>query len=184
MRKLIATLSDKKKYILHHAMCIQQGLKIDRIYKVVKFNQAPFLKQYIEFNSAHCKVARNTFEEMFFKMMNNAVFGKTMEDVRKRVGVSLAHTQNRLRQLVNKTSFKRLEIYKEDLVAVENANTKILLNKPIYVGQSILDLSKVIMYNFHFNVIRKKYKSNATLLFTDTDSPCYEIKTSCLYTDL
>lgn len=116
--------------------------------------------------------------------MNNSVFGKTMENLRKRVDIQLVHHQKRLSKLSAKPGFKSCKIFNEDLASVELTKSKLVLNRPIYVGFSILELSKVLMYEFHYNYIKKKYGGRAALCFTDTDSLCYDISTEDVYVDM
>ena len=117
------------------------------------------------------------FEKDFFKLMNNSVFGKTMENVRNMVDIRLVNDEKKWNKLAQKHNFKSATIFSENLVAVHMKRTSIKLNKPVYLGMSILDISKTLMYDFHYNYIKPKYGENAKLLFTDTDSLCYEIKT-------
>lgn len=116
--------------------------------------------------------------------MNNSVFGKTMENLRKRVDIQLVHNKKRLLKLSAKPGFKSFQIFNNDLASVELSKQKLILNRPIYVGFSILDLSKVLMYDFHYNYIKKRYEDFASLCFTDTDSLCYDISTDDLYEDM
>ena len=116
--------------------------------------------------------------------MNNSVFGKTMENIRNRVDVRLVTEEKELEKLVKKPNFDGVNIFTKGLVAVHMKKTTIKLNKTIYLGMSILDLSKTLMYNFHYNYIKPKYGNNVSLLFTDTDSLCYEIKTKDFYKDI
>ena len=104
--------------------------------------------------------------------MNNAVFGKTMENLRKRRIVELVNNQSKAWKLTSKPSFHAFRIINEDLVAIHMRKQKLYLNRSIYVGFSILDLSKTLMYDFHYNYMKTKYGPNAQLLFTDTDSLC------------
>ena len=124
------------------------------------------------------------FEKDFFKLMNNAVFGKTMENVRNRVNVKLVTNENALNKLVKKSNYKGVNTFHENLVAVHMEKTTVKLNKPIYLGMSILDLSKTLMYRFHYDYVKPKYGDNANLLFTDTDSLCYEIRTKDFFKDI
>lgn len=107
-----------------------------------------------------------------------------MENVRKRVDVKLVTDSSKFVKLTSKPTFVSRKIFNEDLVAVHNKKEQLTLNKPAYVGMCILDLSKTVMYDFHYNYIKKRYKSKAQLLFTDTDSLCYEIQTEDIYADL
>jgi len=108
--------------------------------------------------------------------MNNSVFGKTMENLRNRVNIELVTNENRLNKLSSKPTYVNSKIFNQDLVAVHTKKEKLLLDKPSYVGMCILDLSKTHMYDFHYNYIKKKYP-DSQLLFTDTDSLFYHIKT-------
>jgi hypothetical protein len=128
-------------------------------------------------------VSKNAFEKNFFKLMNNSIYGKTMENIRKRVDVKLVSTQEDLIKLVASPCFQSQRIMNPCLVAVKKKKEVITLSKPCYVGMSILDLSKTLMYDFHYNTIKKEYENNAKLLFTDTDSLMYEIKTDDVYKD-
>ena len=154
-------------------------MKVAKIHRVLVFQQSPWLKSYIDFNTAKRKHAANDFEKDFNKLMNNSVFGKTIENFRKRVNVKLVNDKTKLSKLIASQSFDAFRIFSEDLAAVNMKKTKLYLNRPIYVGFTILDLSKVLMYEFH-----SKYDRNAKLLFTDTDSLCYEIKTNDVYEDM
>jgi len=159
-------------------------MKLDNIHRVLRFNQSPWLKTYIDFNTAKRKNACNDFEKDFFKLMNNSIFGKTMENLRKRVNVKLVRNVDKIRKLTSSPLYDSVKIFYEGLVAVNMRKPSLYLNRPIYVGFSILDLSKTFMYNFHYNYIKYKYNDNATLLFTDTDSLCYDIKTDDIYQDM
>ena len=116
--------------------------------------------------------------------MNNAVFGKTMENVRKRMRYDLVTDKKRFQKLVNDVTFKGHDHISENLVGVSRSKNRVVLDKPIIVGFSILELSKVLMYDFHYNVMKKKYGNKIKLLFTDTDSLCYEIETEDFYKDV
>ena len=184
--KLIQTLRDKKEYVLHYRnlqLYLDLGLKIKKIHRVLKFNQSPWLKQYIDFNTEKRKHAKNSFEKDFFKLMNNSVFGKTMENLHKRVDVRLVTDAKKLDKLTSKPTFVSSKICNENLMAVHKLKENLTLNRPAYVGMCILDLSKTLMYNFHNNYIRKKYGDRAKLLFTDMDSLTYEIKARDVYKD-
>ena len=128
--------------------------------------------------------ANNNFEKDFFKLMNNSVFGKTMENIRNRVDIKLVNDREKAKKLTAKPNFKHLNIFCEELIAVHMKRTELKFDKPVYLGMCILDLSKTIMYEFHYNYIKKKYGDRAKLLFTDTDSLKYEIKTEDFYKDI
>ena len=184
--KLIPTLSNKEKYVLHYRnlqLYLDLGLKVNKVHRVLEFNQSPWLKQYIQFNTLKRTQAKNSFEKDFFKLMNNSVFGKTMENIRKRVDVRLVTDEKKLLKMASKPTYVSSKIFNENLVAVHKIKETLTLNRPAYVGMCILDLSKTLMYDFHYNYIKEKYGDKAKLLFTDTDSLTYEIETEDVYRD-
>ena len=184
--KLIPTLSNKEKYVLHYRnlqLYVDLGFKVSKVHRVLEFNQSPWLKQYIAFNTEKRKNAKNAFEKEFFKLMNNSVFGKAMENIRKRVDVRLVTDEKKLLKLTSKPTYVSCKIFNENLVAVHKIKETITLNRPAYVGMSILDLSKTLMYDFHYKYIKKNYGEKAMLLFTDTDSLTYEIEANDVYRD-
>ena len=186
VHKLIPTLSNKEKYVLHYRnlqLYLDLGLKLKKVHRVLEFNQSPWLKQYIDFNTQKRTQAKNSFEKDFFKLMNNSVFGKTMKNIRKRVDVRLVTSKEKLSKLSSKPTYVSSKIFNENLVAVHKIKETLTLNRPAYVGMCILDLSKTLMYDFHYNYIKSKYGDKAKLLFTDTDSLTYEIETKDVYRD-
>ena len=186
VHKLIPTLADKQNYVLHYRnlqLYLNLGLKLKKVHRVLEFNQSPWLKQYIDFNTQKRTNAKNSFEKDFFKLMNNSVFGKTMENLRKRVDVRLVTDKEKLLKLASKPTYVSCKIFNENLVAVHKIKETLTLNRPAYVGMCILDLSKTLMYDFHYNYIKNKYGDKAKLLFTDTDSLTYEIETEDAYQD-
>ena len=116
--------------------------------------------------------------------MNNSVFGKTCENLKKRTNIKLVNNEKTMKKLCAKPSFKSFKIFNEHLTAVHMSQPSILLNRPAYVGFVVLDVSKILMYRFHYNVIKKRYGDKAILLFTDTDSLCYLILTDDIYQDM
>ena len=186
VHKLITTLNKKEKYILHYRnlqLYLSLGLKLKKVHRVLQFNQSPWLKKYIDFNTNKRTLSKNDFEKNFFKLMNNSVFGKTMENLRKRVNVRLVTDKEKLLKLSSKPSYVSSKIFNENLVAVHKIKETLLMNRPAFVGACILDLSKTFMYDFHYNYIKCKYGDKAKLLFTDTDSLTYEIETPDAYAD-
>ena len=115
--------------------------------------------------------------------MNNSVFGKTMENLRKRVDVKRVTTDKKLDKLTSKPTYVSSKIFNENLMAVHKIKKVLILNRPAYVGMCIIDLSKTLMYDFHYNYIKNKYGDRAKLLFTDTDSLTYEIEAEDVYMD-
>ena len=122
--------------------------------------------------------------KIFFKLMNNSVFGKTMENIRNRVDIRLVTNKKDAKKLISKPTYKNRTIFCESLIAFEMKKEKLVFDKPVYLGMSILDLSKTLMYDFHYNYIKPKYDERADLLYTDTDSLIYEIEPEDLYQDI
>ena len=187
VEKLIPNLWDKEKYIVHHEnlkLYLELGLKVKKIHRGIKFREEPWMRSYIELNTSLRTKGKNDFEKDFFKLMNNSVFGKTMENIRNRVDVKLVNNRGAAEKLSAKPNFEKATIFDEGLVAIHMKRTKLTFNKPVYCGMAILDLSKSLMYDFHYGYILPKYGKNQKLLFTDTDSLCYEIETEDFYKDI
>ena len=187
VEKLIPNLWDKEKYIVHHEnlkLYEELGLKMKKIHRGIRFREEPWMKSYIELNTKLRANGKNDFEKDFFKLMNNSVFGKTMENIRNRVDVKLVSKRKKAEKLAAKPNFEHLTIFDENLVAIHMKRTKLTFNKPVYCRMAILDISKSLMYYFHYDYILPKYGKNQKLLFTDTDSLCYEIQTEDFFKDI
>ena len=185
--KLIPTLNNKEKYVIHYKtllQCLELGMKVNKIYAGIEFKEDEWMKPYIDKNTELRKVAGNDFEKDFFKLGNNSVFGKCMEDETKRCKVELVTEVKRFKKLACKKNFKRPKVFTNNLISVHMANTNVTITKPIYVGATVLDTSKIPMYNFHYNYIKKTYGSNAKLLDIDTDGVKYHIRTKDVYKDM
>ena len=184
--KLILNVMDKEKYVVHIKAlqyCLNKGMKLKQIHRVVKFKQRSWLKPWIDFNTGKRKEAKSDFEKDMFKLMNNAVYGKTMENVRNHIDFELVSTQERMQKCINSPTYKNSHIINDELVGVAKIKNELLLNKPIYVGMSILDLSKVHMYSFFYDVLKAKYEKNIRLIYTDTDSYVLQTFTEDIYED-
>lgn len=190
VQKLLLTLYDKKKYVLDYRMlklALKHGLELKKVHKILKFKQTPWIKSYIELNIELRKAARNEFEKEFFKLLINAIFGKTMENLRLRVDIKLVHSwEGRWggRMLIARPNFKTFKIFDDDLATIELKRTNILMNRPIIVGMCILELSKVTMYKFLYDFLKPKYQENVRVAYTDTDSFILLIKTPNFYKDM
>ena len=140
---LVLNVMDKQKYVLHISALkfyLQHGLKLKKAHRAISFDQAHFLKPFIEFNTEKRKQANNDFEKDLFKLVNNSVYGKTMENIRKHGDFELVNTAERFQKLVNKPTYKHRHIINDELVIVEKDKQTIELNKPIYMGMSIYSL--------------------------------------------
>ena len=187
VEKLISNLNNKTSYVLHYKnlkLYESLGMKVTKIHRGIRFEESPWLKSYIDLNTSLRARATNEFEKDFFKLMNNAVFGKTMENIRNRVDIQLVNNKMKAKKLAAKPNYMHCTIFDENLVAIHMKKTKLVFNKPVYLGMCILDLSKTLMYDFHYNYIKTKYGPKAKLLFTDTDSLAYEIETKDFYKDI
>ena len=185
--KLISSFHTKKNYVVHYKNLkhyLQEGLILKKVHRGIKFYQSCWMEPYITKNADLRKVAKNDFEKDFFKLMNDSVFGKTIENIRKRQNVILVDDRKKDIKLSAKPNFDRATIFDEHLVAVHMKKTEVYFNKPIYVGQAILHLSKTLMFDFHHNFIRKRYGDKAELLMTVTDSLVYHIQTEDFYLDI
>ena len=151
-------------------MYLSLGIKLSKIHRILKFKQCDWLKKFVDFNTEKIKNTANKFEESFFKLMINNVFGKTMENLRKRINAELINNAKDYVKYVSRPSFIQ-KIFNKIFVVVHRVKPVLILNKPIYLGFSILELSKSLMYEFHYKYIKNKF--DAKLLFTDTDSLVY-----------
>ena len=191
VKKLIPNLGDKEKYVLHHENLKQYeslGLKIKKIHRGIKFEESRWLEKYIVLNTGLRTSIANEFEKDFFKLMNNSVFGKTMENIRNMVNIKLVNDEvndeEQAEKLAAKPNFDHCNIFCEDLIAIHMKKTKLVFDKPVYLGMCILDISKTLMYDFHYNYVKQKYEDKAKLLFTDTNSLMYEIETEDFHKDI
>ena len=187
VEKLICHFKPRKNYVVHYRnlrQYLELGMRITAVHRGISFYQSSWMEPYIRKNTELRKTAANSFEKDFFKLMNNSVFGKTIENIRKKQNIELVDNRKKAVKLSSRPNFDRATIFDKHLIAVHMKKTEVYFNKPVYVGQAILDLSKTLMFDFHYNYIKKKYKDKAELLFTDTDSLMYQIKTDDFYKDI
>ena len=185
--KLISSFLPKKNYVLHYKSLkqyLEKGMILKKVHRGIEFYQSKWMKLYIDKNTEFRKNAKNDFEKDFFKLMINSIFGKTIENIRKRQNVELVDDRKKALKFSSKANFDRATIFDEHLVAVHMKKTEVYFNKPILVGQAILDISKTHMYDFQYNYIKKNYGDKAELLMTDTDSLMYLIQTDDVFKDI
>lgn len=195
--KLIASLYDKFKYVIHYVHlkeCLKNGLVLKKIHRVLTFRQENFLQKYIDLNTQLRQASSSSFEKNLFKLMNNAIFGKTIENRRKQVNIKLATTWNDKKNktnkhlsaanLIAKPNFKNITIFSKNFVAIHLSPEKLNLDRPIYIGFTVLEYAKQHLFKFHYDYIKNKYKNKARLCYTDTDSLLYFIKTKDIYQDM
>ena len=180
VEKLICSIDDKEKYVIHIRalkQALNHGLKLKKVHGVIKFKQNAWLKPYIDMNPELRKKTQNEFEKNFFKLMNNSVFGKTMGNVRNHRDIKLITTDKRRKQLVSEPNYHSHKKFSEHLMAIEMKKTRVKMIKRLYLGMSILDISKTLMYKFWYDYIEPKYGNKVKLCYTDTDSFIINIKT-------
>ena len=185
-KKLVCNLYDKKSYVVHIRslkQALNHGLILKKVHIVIQFNQEAWLKPYIGMNTELRKQAKNDFEKYFFKLMNNAVFRKTVENVGKHRNIKLVTTEKRRNQVVSEPNYHTTKWFSENLLAIEMKKTKVKMNKPVYLGFSILEISKTLMYEFWYDYMKPKYGDNVKLCYMDTDSFIMHIKIVDFYKD-
>ena len=184
--KLVCNLPNKKKdvHIRSLKQALNHGLKLKKVHRIIEFNQEAWLKPYIDMNTELRKIAKNDFEEDFFKLMSNAVFGKTMENVRKHRDIKLVTADKKISKLVSEPNYHTSNYISKNLSIIEMKRTKVKMNKPVYLGLSILEISKILMYEFWYDYMKPKYGGNVKLCYMDTDSFIMNIKTEDFYKDI
>ena len=185
--KLIPNLKNKTDYFVHYELLdfyLKNGCVLKSISKILQFDQAPIMNDYIDKNTNLRKEAKNDFETSLYKACNNQLYGKSMECLRKRCDVEIITNKERARKVVNSPNFERSMVINDNTLAMLKNKNKLLLNKHIQVGFAILELSKLLLYKFHYNYVKNKFGDNIDLVYSDTDSLVYDIRTEDLYADI
>ena len=177
--KLGCNLYDKRSYVVH-IRSLKQALD----HKLIQFNQEECLKEYLDMNTELLKLARDDIEKDFFKLINNPVFGKTMENVRKHRDIKLVTTGKRRNQLVSEPNCHTIKYFSENLIAIKMKKINVKMNKLVYLGLSILEISKTLMYKFWYDYIKPDYQKNSKKCYMDPDSFIINIKTEDVYEDV
>ena len=187
-KKLILDLLAKKNYKIYYKNLqyyMKLGIKITKIHKILTFDEKPFLKEYIDLNTNLRKEAKNDLEKDLFKLMNNAIFGKSMENVLNRSNIKLINNDpEKLLKLIRQPNFQHAYQISDKLCLVESKPIKTVFDKPIYIGACILETSKLHMYKFWYDYLKNKYNDNVELIYTDTDSLIIHVETDDIYKDM
>ena len=181
--KLVCSLHDKENYPVHILtlkQALNHGLKLTKVHRVAEFTQEDWLKPYIDMNNKLRKNAKNDLEKDFFKLMKNLVFGKTMDNVRNHRYIRVVTSDKRRSILASEPNYHSSKYISKDLMIMEIRKVEVKMNKPICLGQAILDISKTLMYEFWDDYIKLKYGDKAGLCYMDTDSFVMYIKTRFL----
>ena len=154
------------------------------MHRVIQFKPKAWLKVYIDMNTELRESAKKEFEKNFFKLMNNSAFGKTMENVRNQRDIKVVISDKRRKWLVSEPNYHSHKKLSDHLMAIEMKKTGVKMTKPLYLGMPILDISKILMYEFWYDYINPKYGDRAKLCYTDTDSFIIYIKTEDFFEDI
>ena len=179
--KLIATVQQKKYGVNISTLkqTLKHGLKLKKVHRAIEFNQSNWLKLYIDKNTGLRKKAKYEFEKDFFKLMNNIIFGNMIENIRKRWEIKLFYIfrEERRKKVVSEPNYASCTTFSDHLTTIEMRKTNILMDKPIMIGQALLDKGKELMYSFWYGYLKPKYKDKINLLYMDTDSFAIEVET-------
>ena len=188
VEKLVPNLYYKLKYVIHVKplkQALKHGLAIEEIHRAIEFKQSAWMREYIDFNTRLRTAAKNDFEKDFYKLMNNSMFRKTMENIRKHRSIKLVNNEEEYLKNAMKPNFKSGTLLGHNLMGCEMGKVRVVMNKPVYLGQAILDLSKTIMYEFHYDYMKLKYPDDELkLCYMDTNSLIYSINTEDFYKDI
>lgn len=186
--KLTSTFLDREKIVLHALnlqLYIQLGMKIKKIFRVIKFEQKPIMKKWVDFCTEKRSQSTNNFTKNFWKLMVNSVYGKTIESITNRKQVKIVKDPSVFSFLITRPNYDRHIIINKDLVIVLLNPESINVDKPYYIGFSILEISKFIMYDFFYNILRPYFGvEGVNLLYSDTDSLALNIRTTNIIKDL
>ena len=178
VQKLVPHLMARQNYVIHYRnlkFYLEEGMQLKNIHKVLQFKQSRWLSPYIKKNQDLRAAATSEFEKNQPKLYNNAIYGKTCENQKKRSDIKLVNTKEACKRLLEKPQLKGFKIFSDNLAAIDLRKVQAKIDKPFYVGFTVLELSKLHMYKFHYRYIKKKFGAKAQLLFTDTDSLMYHI---------
>ena len=179
VQKLVPHLMVRKNYMIHYRnlrFYLEEGMKLTAIHMVLQFNQSKWLAPYIQKNTDLRAQAKTDFDKNQYKLYNNAIYGKTCENQKRRTDIRLVNSKAKCKRLVEKPHMKGFRIFSDNLAAIDLRKVNAQIDKPFYVGFVVLELSKLHMYNYHYRYIKKRFGNKAKLLFTDTDSLMYHVE--------
>ena len=185
--KLVADVYDNEGYAVHVLalkQALNHGLVLEKAYEVISFRQEAWLRPYIEMNTMLRAQAKNDFEEDYFKLKNNSAYGKTMENIRKHRDIYIVNNDKKRSILASEPNFYATKYISDDLLVMELKKRELYMNKPIYLGQAILDISKTLMYEFWYDYIKPLYGDRVKLNYKDTDSFVMLVNTEDIYADI
>ena len=185
--KLVCTVQDKENYVVHIRaleQALNHGLILKQAHEVIEFRQEAWLKPYIDINTEFRQEAKNQFEKDFFKLMINSMFGKTMENVRNHRDIKLVTTNKQRNKFASEPNYHSTKYISKDLLIMEMKKTEVKMNKPMYLGQAVLDNSKTLMHEIWYDYLKPKYGDKVKLCYMDTDSFVIYVETEDFYKDI
>ena len=174
VKELVPNLMNKNNYMIYYRnlqQFVEFEKKLMKIHRILKFKQSDWMRPYIDFNTQKIKITSNEANNNFFKLMNNLLYGKTMENLRKRIKIRVVKNSKYFIKYTSRPTCVNWKAFENNLVAIHEKKTFLTLNKPLYVGFTVLETSKWEI--FYYNFMIRKF--NIELLFTDTDSLCYDL---------
>ena len=187
VKKLVCNVTDKENYSIHIValkQALNHGLKLIRVHSVISFRQEAWLKLYIGLNTELRKNAKNEFEKDFYKLEINFIYGKNVQNDRKHRDIKLVTAEYERNKLASEPNYHSTKYMSKQLLVMEMKKTEVKINKPIYLGQAVLDLTKTLMFEFWYGYLKPMYDDKIRLCYTDTDSFIMHIKTDDFYKDI
>ena len=188
--KLICDWSDRKNYLIHHRMLkiyIRHGMIVDKVHSIISFRQSRWLEKYMNFNTQKRNQAVNDFEKDFYKLLNNAFYGKTMENVRNRLKIKIIKKDDyrEIKKQQSKLTFNGIHKSYENCDSYTFKQNEFLMDKPIYLGFAVLELSKLLMYETYYDKLQPFFgQENIKLHYMYCDSFVLSIETENIINDL
>ena len=187
VKKLVCNVTDKENYSIHIValkQALNHGLVLKKVHSVISFRQEAWLKPYIDLNTELKKNAKNEFEKDFYKLKINSIYGKTVQNDKKHKDIKLVTAEYKRNKLASEPNYHSTKCISKHLLVLEMKKTEVKINKPIYLRQAVLDLSKTLMFEFWYDYLKPMYGDKIRLCYTDTDSFIMHIKTDDFYKDI